>query len=344
MTMRLQTNATKPSPAPQVSGALKLTLAAVLAMASGLNALDGAAAQPYPTKSIKIITPISAGSPPDALGRLLGQQLAERLGQSVIIENRPGGGTTIATKAGATAEPDGYTLLYVNAALAYSTVLYPNPGYDPLKSFSPVAVPASWPFFLFVSADVPAGTVQELIAYAKANPGQVNIGFTRGQVPQVAAEMFKAVSGAPFNGVPYRQLPQLTSDLLAGRIHAYFGTGTQDRFSLVQQGRLKALAYTGVTRHPTLPQIPTVTEIGLPQLASIQDWMGIVAPAGTPPEAIRTLNAAINAALACSEVRATFTKLGWDAKIASPQESATFLAAEVKKWAPLVKAAGLEPD
>src|SRR5215470_7626325 len=216
MAMRLQANATKRLSASPVSGALKLTLAAILAIASGLNTFDSGAAEAYPTRPIKIIAPFSAGSPPDVLGRLVGQRLAERLGQSIIIENRPGGGTTIATKAGATAEPDGYTLLYVNAALAYSTVLYPNPGYDPLKSFSPVAVPASWSFFLFVSPDVPAGTVQELIAYAKANPGQVNIGFTRGQVPQVVAEMFKTVSGAPFNGVPYRQLPQLTSDLLAG--------------------------------------------------------------------------------------------------------------------------------
>ncbi len=179
-------------------------------------------------------------------------------------------------------QADGYTLLYVNAAVAYSTVLYPNPGYDPLKSFSPVAALASWSFFLFASADVPAGTVRELIAYAKANPGQINIGLQRGQAPQVVAEKFKAISGAPFNAVPYQQISQLTADLLAGRIHAYFGTGAGP-ISLAQQGKLRALAYTGVTRHPALPQVLTVIETGLPQLASIQDWMGIVAPAGTPP-------------------------------------------------------------
>ena len=341
--MRLQANATKRLSASPVSGALKLTLAAILAIASGLNTFDGQAAESYPTRPIKIIAPFSAGSPPDALGRVVGQQLAERLGQSVIIETRPGGGTTIATKAGATAEADGYTLLYVNAALAYSTVLYPNPGYDPLKSFSPVAALASWSFFLFASADVPAGTVQELIAYAKANPDQIHIGLQRGQAPHVVAETFKAISGAPFNGVPYRQISQLTADLLAGRVHAYFGTGAGP-ISLVQQGKLKALAYTGVARNPTLPQVLTVTEIGLPQLATIQDWMGVVAPAGTPPGAIKTLNAAINAALASSEVQTVFTTLGWDAKVASPQELATFLAAEVKKWPPLVKAAGLEPE
>jgi tripartite-type tricarboxylate transporter receptor subunit TctC len=291
--MRLQANAAKRLSAPQASGALRLTLAVILAMASGLNARDGRAAEPYSTRPIKIIAPFSAGSPPDALGRLVGQQVAERLGQSVIIENRPGGGTTIATKAGATAKADGYTLLYVNAAVAYSTVLYPNPGYDPLKSFSPVAALASWSFFLFASADVPAGTVRELIAYAKANPGQINIGLQRGQAPQVVAEKFKAISGAPFNAVPYQQISQLTADLLAGRIHAYFGTGAGP-ISLAQQGKLRALAYTGVTRHPALPQVLTVIETGLPQLASVQDWMGIVAPAGTPPEAIKTLNAAIN--------------------------------------------------
>jgi tripartite-type tricarboxylate transporter receptor subunit TctC len=303
----------------------------------------GATAQLYPTKPVKIISPFSAGSPPDALGRLVGQKLTERLGQSVIIENRPGGGTTIASRAGASAEPDGYTLLQVASTLAFASVLYPNPGYDPIKSFAPVAGLASWSLLLFVSPDVPASSVQDLIAHAKANPGQVSIGVPLGSESHVLAETFKSVTDAPFNVIPYRQFSQLTADLMAGRIHALFNTSPA-LVSLVKEGRLKALAYTGATRSPALPQVPTVSEIGLPQLASIRVWLGIVAPAGTPPQTIKKLNAAINEALASSDVQATFAKLGWDPKITSPQEFATFLASEVEKWPLLVKEAGLRPD
>jgi tripartite-type tricarboxylate transporter receptor subunit TctC len=303
----------------------------------------GATAQLYPTKPVKIISPFSAGSPPDALGRLVGQKLTERLGQSVIIENRPGGGTTIASRAGASAEPDGYTLLQVASTLAFASVLYPNPGYDPIKSFAPVAGLASWSLLLFVSPDVPASSVQDLIAHAKANPGQVSIGVPLGSESHVLAETFKSVTDAPFNIIPYRQFSQLTADLMAGRIHALFNTSPA-LVSLVKEGRLKALAYTGATRSPALPQVPTVSEIGLPQLASIRVWLGIVAPAGTPPQTIKKLNAAINEALASSDVQATFAKLGWDPKITSPQEFATFLASEVEKWPLLVKEAGLRPD
>jgi tripartite-type tricarboxylate transporter receptor subunit TctC len=303
----------------------------------------GAAAQPYPNNPIRIISPFSAGSPPDALGRLVGQKLTERLGQNVTIENRPGAGTTIASRAGASAKPDGYTLLQVASTLAFASVLFPNPGYDPIKSFSPVAGFASWSLLLFVAPDVPASSVQDLIAHAKANPGQINIGAPLGSESHVLAETFKSVTGAPFNIIPYRQFSQLTADLMAGRIHALFNTSPA-LVSLARDGKLKALAYAGATRSPALPQVPTVTEIGLAQLASIQVWLGIVAPAGTPPEAIKTLNTAINQALASSEVQATFAKLGWDAKIATPQEFATFLASEVQKWPRLVKEAGLKPE
>jgi tripartite-type tricarboxylate transporter receptor subunit TctC len=303
----------------------------------------GAATQPYPTKPIRIISPFSAGSPPDAVGRLIGQKLTERLGQNVTVENRPGAGTTIASKAGAQATPDGYTLLQVASPLAFASVLFPNPGYDPIKSFSPVAGLARWSLVLFVAPDVPANNVQALVAYAKATPGQVNIGVPLGSESHVLAETFKSVTGAPFNIIPYRQFSQLTADLMAGRIQALFNT-SPTLISLVKEGKLKALAYTGATRSPALPEIPTAIEIGLPQLASIEVWLGIVAPAGTPPEAIKTLNTAINETLASPEVQATFENLGWDAKIASPQEFATFLVSEVEKWSRLVKEAGLKPE
>jgi tripartite-type tricarboxylate transporter receptor subunit TctC len=311
-------------------------------LACGAIAIHGAAAQPYPAKPIKMISPFSAGAPPDVLGRLIGQKLAERFGYNITIDNRPGAGTTLATRAAAAADPDGYTLLQVNATLAYAPVLYPEPGYDPVKSFAPVATLATWSHFLFIAADVPANTVEELVAFAKLNPGKVNIGHPVGVPPQVLTEIFKTVSGAPFNSVPYRQAAQLRADLLAGRIQAYFSAGA-DLVAMVQQGKLKALAYTGVGRHPDLPQVPTVIEAGLPQLAlNPSDWTGIVAPAGTPPAVIGALSAAINESLHAPEVRANIARQGGTVKLTSPSEFAAFVAAEAKKWPPL--AARLKAD
>jgi tripartite-type tricarboxylate transporter receptor subunit TctC len=318
--------------------------AVLLALACSAIVINGAAAQPYPARPIKMISPFSAGGPPDTLARLVGQKLSERFGINITIENRPGAGTTLATRAAAAADPDGYTLLQVNATLAYASVLYPDPGYDPVKSFAPVASLATWSHFLFVAADVPARTVEELVAFARLNPGKVNIGHPVGVPPQVLSETLKRVSGAPFNMVPYRQAAQLRADLLGGRIQAYFSAGAE-MVGLVQQGKLKALAYTGVERHPDLPQVPTVVEAGLPQLAfDPSDWTGIVAPAGTPATVIGALNAAINESLHTPEVRANITRQGGAVKLASPSEFAAFVAAEASKWPPLVTAAGLKAD
>jgi tripartite-type tricarboxylate transporter receptor subunit TctC len=318
--------------------------AAVLALVCTAIGNDGAAAQPYPAKPIKMISPFGAGGPPDVLGRLVGQKLSERFGHTMVIENRPGAGTTLATRAAAAADPDGYTLLQVNATLAYAPVLYPKPGYDPVKSFAPVATLATWSHFLFVAADVPVNTVEELVALAKLNPGKINIGYAVGVPPHVLTETFNTVSGAPFNTVPYRQAAQIRADLLGGRIQANFSAGAE-LVALVQQGKLKALAYTGVGRHADLPQVPTVVEAGLPQLTfNPSDWTGIVAPAGTPPTVIGTLNAAINESLHAPEVRANIARQGGAVKITSPSEFAAFVAAEAKKWPPLVTAAKLKAD
>jgi tripartite-type tricarboxylate transporter receptor subunit TctC len=324
---------------------MALTATAVfLATALGGWGNDSAVAEPYPARPIRIISPFGAGGAPDSLMRPIARQLADRLGQSVTIENRPGGGLTIATKAAAAADPDGYTLLQVVSALAYSTVLYPHAGYDAEKSFSPVATLASWSHLLVVPPSIPAASVQDFIAYAKENPEQLNIGFALGGSPQILAEMFKNASGAKFNSVPYRQPAQLIADLLAGRVHAFFGAGA-GLVAMVKQGKLKALTYTGVTRYPGLPQVPTVIEEGLPELAlNPSDWTGIVAPTGIAPDVIARLNAAINDILKSPDTEAGLALQGAEAKITTPSEFAAFLAAERKKWPPLVKAAGLKPE
>jgi tripartite-type tricarboxylate transporter receptor subunit TctC len=327
-----------PSKAPSLR-----PVAAILVAFLGLGVHD-ATSETFPAKPIKIISPFSAGSAPDALARIVAERLAGQLGQNVAIENRPGGGTVIATRAAAAAEPDGYTLLQANAAFVYSSLLHTEPGYDPVKSFTPVATVAAWSHVLVVPAKLPADSIQDLIAHAKANPGRVNIGFPLGSPPQVLAELLKAVSGAPFGVISYRQVPQLMSDLLAGRIQGFFGAGSA-LVSLVEQGRLKALVYTGPIRLAALPNVPTVIESGLPQLAlNPSDWTGILAPAGTPSDIIKKLNVAVNASLALPPLQAGIRQQGGEPTIGSPSEFATFLSAEVKKWPPLMKTAGLKAE
>ena len=318
--------------------------AAALAAGLGFAAAGSADADTYPTKPIKIISPFSAGSPPDAFGQLIAQQLSASLGQSVVIENRPGAGTTVGTKAGAIADPDGYTLVQVNAALTYAPVMYPNPGYDPVKSFAPVAVLATWTHVLTAHSSVAANNLQELIAYAKANPGKLNMGFPLGNPPHVLSEMLRMETGADFNSIPYRQTPQLVTDFLAGRVQVYFNAG-EPMATMIREGKIKAYAVTGASRDAHLPSVPTMAEAGLPKMTvSPSDWTGLLAPAGTPPAVIQKLNVAINEAVKSVETQAALTKLGWGSKLVTPQEFAAFVSADAAKWQPIVKAAGLKAE
>ena len=328
----------------QVPKLLSSALLTAATLAFGISIDGNAAAQSFPNKPIRIISPFSAGSPPDAFGRLIAQQLAGSLAQSVVVENRPGAGTTLGTKAGAMADPDGYTLVQVNAALNYAPVIYPNPGYDPIKSFIPVALLANWSHVLAAHSSVAANSLQELIAYAKANPGKLNIGFPLGNPPHVLTAMLRMEAGVDLNSVPYRQTPQLVTDFVSGRLHLYFSAG-EPLASMIREGKVKAYAVTSASRDPVLPNIPTMAEAGLPQMTvSPSDWTGLPAPAGTPPEVVAKLNAAINDAVKSPETGAMLTKLGWTTKVSTPQEFAAFVSADAGKWLPTVKAAGLKGD
>jgi tripartite-type tricarboxylate transporter receptor subunit TctC len=315
--------------------------AGCLAVALGLTE---AGAQTYPDRPIKLVVPFTPGSPVDVLGRVIAQQLSGRLGQSVIIDNRPGAGTSIGAKAVATAEPDGHTLLLTGTNLVYLPELYPNLEFDPIKSFAAVAMLTTWSHALVVSLSVPANTVAEFIAHARANPGKLNFGFGLGTTPQILGEYFKAITGADINSVPYRGGVQAISDMLGDRIHMNFGT-TATLLALIRQGNVRALAYTGVTRHPDLPDVPTVIEAGLPQLAFDPDvCIGLLAPAGTPAGVVDKLNLAANESLKAPETLASFAKLGIAPKSSSPREFAAFLAAEARKWPPILKASGVKPE
>jgi tripartite-type tricarboxylate transporter receptor subunit TctC len=315
-------------------------------LAIGLLAIGlcttAAEAQTYPSRPIKVIVPYTPGSPVDVVARVVTQAVSTRLGQSIVIDNKPGAGTTIGTKIAAGAEPDGYTLLVGATSFVLSFSLYQHLDYDPVRSFVPVAMLAHSPQVLVVASSVPATTVQELIAHAKANPGQLNFGFGLGTLPQILGESFKAVTATDIASIPYKGGAQAITDMLGGRIEMNFGT-TSTLLPLIQQGKIRALAVTTQTRSKDLPDVPTMTESGLPQLALIFS-AGVLAPAGTPAEIIGKLNAEINAAMRTPELTAAMGKLGFEPKTWSPQEYGAFLAEEMQRWPPIVRAAGIKPE
>src|SRR5262249_48889499 len=217
-----------------------MSLAAALAVVIGST---DAPAQSYPTRTVKLVVPLSPGSPVDASARVIAQHMQARLGQSIVVENRPGAGTTLGAKAAAAAEPDGYTLLYTSNGHVFG--LYSDPGYDTVKSFAPVASVATWSQLMVVASSIPAKTVAELVAYAKANPGKVTFGFGLGTPPQIMGEYLKALTGADIVSVPYRGGVQAITDMLGGRIHMYFGP-VLNLLPHIQEGKVRPLA---ATRH-----------------------------------------------------------------------------------------------
>jgi len=320
---------------------LKRILLAVLVSTAGILA---AAAQTYPTRVIRIIVPNIAGAPGDVVARVVAQQLQSRIGQSVIVENRPGAGQTTSTKAAAAAPPDGYTLLMGGDVLGYFPVTYPNFDFDPLKSLTPVATVVTWSHVLVVSSSVPVHTVAELVAYAKANPGKLIFGLRYGTTPHILAQAFRQATGTDITFVPYSGGEQARTDLLGGRVHLNFGP-VSNLISLIEDGRARALAYTGAVRAPRLPDVPTMTESGLPQVGFNPDvWLGLLAPAGTPATVVERLNREINESLKSPELLATYAKLGFEPKSTTPREFEAFLATELRKWPPLLRAAGVKPE
>ena len=301
-----------------------------------------AGAQTYPSKPIKVIVPYTPGSPVDVLARVVTQRLSARLGQSIVIDNRPGAGTTIGTKVAAAADPDGYTLLMGATSFVLSFSLYQNLDYDPLKSFAPVAMLAHTPQVLVIAPSVPATNVQEFISYAKANPGRLNFGFGLGTLPQILGESFKAVTATDIASIPYKGGAQAITDMLGDRIQMNFGT-TATLLPLIQQGKIRALAVTTDQRSKDLPDVPTMIESGLPQLALIFS-AGLLAPVGTATNIVAKLNAEINEAMKAPELIAGMAKLGFEPQYWSPRDYAAFLADEMRRWPPIVKAAGVKPE
>jgi tripartite-type tricarboxylate transporter receptor subunit TctC len=309
----------------------------VAAVASALA--SSAAADDYPARPIKMIAPFTPGSPVEVIARLLAQHLSSRLGQNVVVENRPGAGTTIGMKAATFAEADGYTLLFQSSSLVVSRAMYKNLDFDPIKSFAPVANVAWGSWVTIVAPSLPIRSPQELITYAKANPGKLNFGFGQGTAPQLVGEWFNRSNGLNIASVPYKGGMQAVTDMLGGTIHLNIGT-TATLLPLIKEGKVRAIAVWGQQREADLPDVPTMIESGFPG-TSLGFWVGLWAPAGTPEPIITKLNRETNAALTSPEMKASMRRLGVEGRPGSPKDFADYIADQAPQWAEIVKISGV---
>ena len=325
---------------------MKLLRRSFLRLAGGTLTLPAASrfawAQGYPTRPVRIIVPFPAGQASDSIARLMGQWLSERLGQTFVVENRTGAGGNIATEAVVRAAPDGYTLLYVTTANASNATLYDKLNFNFVRDIAPIAPIVSFPYIMVVNPSVPAKTLPEFMAYAKANPGKINMASPGiGSTPHVNGELFKVMTGTNMVHVPYRSAAAVMTDLLSGQVQLYFGT-TASSLEYVRTGKLRALGVTIERRLDALPEIPTVAEFVPGYKAS--NWYGVGAPKATPAQIIDKLNKAISAGLADPNMKARFADLGGTVLAGSPADFGKLIADETEKWAKVVKFAGIKAD
>jgi tripartite-type tricarboxylate transporter receptor subunit TctC len=325
---------------------MKLPRRQFLYLAAGAAALPVVSriawAQAYPARPVRIIVGATAGGGFDIVARPMGQWLSERLGQPFLIENRPGAGTNIATEAVVRAPPDGYTLLLASAANAINAALYDKLSFNFIRDIAPITGIMRVPSAMMVHPAVPAKTVPEFIAYAKANPGKINMASGgKGAPGHVAGELFKMMTGVQMIHVPYRGIAPALTDLLGGQAQVLFGALTSS-IEYIRAGKLRALAVTTTARSEALPDLPTIGEF-LPGYEASQ-WYGIGAPKNTPAEIVDRLNKEINAALADPKIKARLADLGGTPLVGSPADFGKLIAEETEKWAKVVKFAGIKAD
>jgi tripartite-type tricarboxylate transporter receptor subunit TctC len=319
---------------------LRLLCGALIALTLPL----AAAAQEFPTKPIKLIVPFPAGGPNDIIARVLGQKMTELLGVPVVIDNRAGAGGVLGTDAAARSPADGYTVALTSAgALAISSSLQDKVPYDSTKDLIPITLVAKVPELLVVGGNVPAKTLAELLALAKASPGKLNFASTGlGSMPHLAGELFRISAGLNIVHVPYPGAAPAVKDLLGGQVEMMFAD-IPVLLPHVQSGAIRALAVGSKTRAPALPNVPTLAELGLPQVEA-ENWYGMVAPAGTPPAIIAKLHAAIVGALRAPEVKERLSTQGAVLIGNSPEEFLAYIKAETAKWAGVVKSSGAKAN
>jgi len=319
------------------------TILAIAFLIGSGGFVAAAAAQEYPTKSLRFIVPFPPGGGADTLGRLVGVKVAESLGHQVVIDNRAGAGGNIAAEVAARSAPDGYTLLQANVSHAISASLYRKLSYDLVKDFVPVTMLASTPYMLMVNPAVPANSVKELIALAKSRPGQLNYGSSgNGGSSHLATELFRSMAGLELRHIPYKGATPGMTDLMSGQIQMMFNT-LGIALPLVKAGKLKGLAVTSSRRAPTAPDHPTIAEAGLAGYEA-STWYGVMVPAGTPSPIVAKLHAAFVAALNTPELRERLTNQSYELVGNTPGQFAEYVRTEIPKWAGVIKSSGVKTD
>ena len=325
---------------------MKLPRRKFLHLAAGTAALPAVShiawAQEYPTKPVRIIVGFAPGGGADIAARLIGQWLSEWLGQSFVIENRPGAGSNIATEAVVRAPSDGYTLLLVSAPAAINATLYEKLSFNFIRDIAPVASISHVPHVMVVHPSFPAKTVPEFIAYAKANAGKINMASAgNGSTPHVAGELFKMMAGVNLIHVPYRSAGPALTDLLGGQVQVMFDNMASS-IEHIRAGKLRPLAVTTTMRSETLPDVPTVSEF-VPGY-EVSNWFGVGAPKATPAEILDRLNKEINASLADPKIKARLADLGGTVLPGTPADFGRLIAEETEKWGKVVKFTGIKAE
>jgi tripartite-type tricarboxylate transporter receptor subunit TctC len=325
---------------------MKLARRRFLYVATGAAALFTtwrlARAQTYPTRPVRLIVGFPAGGPTDVYARIIGQWLSERLGQQFIIENHPGASSNIATEMVVNAPPDGYTLLLVAPPNTINSTLYDKPKFNFIRDIAPVAGLVRTIYVMVVHPSVPAKTVPEFIAYAKANPGKINMASAGNGTPHhVSGELFKMMTGVEMLHVPYRGAAPALIDLVGGRVHVMFDNMTSS-IEFIRAGKLRPLAVTAATRSPLLPDIPTVDDF-VPGFEASANF-GVGAPTNTPTDTIYRLNKEINAALSDSVIKSRFADLGGTVLLGSPDDFRKLITEETEKWGKVIRTANIKPE
>jgi tripartite-type tricarboxylate transporter receptor subunit TctC len=325
---------------------MKLSRRSFLHLAAGATALPAGSriawAQPYPMRPVRVIVPFGLAGATDVVARLIGHWLSERLGQPFIIENRPGANTNLGVEAVVRAPPDGYTLVLAGAPSAINATFYDKLSFNFIRDIAPVAAIIRFPNAVVLNPSVPADTIPEFIAYAKANPGKLNLASPGiGSTPHLAGVLFNMMTGVDMVHVPYRSTAALITDLLSGQVQVFFGT-TAAVIKYIRSGAVRALAVTTAVRSEALPDIPTVAEF-VPGYES-SAWYGIGVPRNTAVEIVDKLNTEINASLADPKLKAQFADLGGVTLAGSPADFGRLIAEETEKWAKVVKFSGAKAE
>jgi tripartite-type tricarboxylate transporter receptor subunit TctC len=313
-------------------------------LVAGLVVASSALAQDYPSKPIRLIVPYGAGGGSDFVGRLVGQKLTEQMGQSVVVDNRPGAASLLGTELAARATPDGYTLLLADSGFTINPAYYKNTRYDPLKDFDPITVVAETPYVLVVNPALPyAGGLAEFIAAAKAQPGKLNIGSAgNGSGTHLSGELFKLRAGLDLTHVPYKSAGAAVADVVSGQIQSSMSSPPA-AMTLIKAGRLKVLASAAASRTALLPDVPTFAELGV-QGVQVTNWYSVMSVGGTPRPVLKRLHEELTRAIASPEMRERLAAGALEPAPNTPEEFRRMIAAELQRWAQVMKEAGIRQE